>query len=68
MSDDISVLILGGCGFVGRNMVLYLVDNDLASFIKVVDKAMPSMSYFHPQFLSAFNCPTVEYQQADLTK
>ena len=63
-----TVLVLGGCGFIGRNLVHFLVQENLASYIKVVDKAMPVMSYFHDQFLTSFSSPLVEYQQADLTK
>ena len=61
-------LILGGCGYIGRNLVLHLVSNNLASFIKVADKAMPQMSYFHKKYLEAFNSSIVKYEQDDLTK
>lgn len=63
-----AILILGGCGFVGRNLVHYLVTENLASFIKVADKAMPEMSYFHDKFMEAFHSPVVQYEQDDLTK
>lgn len=62
------VLVLGGCGFIGRNLVQYLVRNNLASRIKVVDKSMPSIAYMYPQHLEAFNNSIVEYEQGDLTK
>jgi hypothetical protein len=39
-------LILGGCGMVGRNLVQYLIHNNLARKIRVADKAMPMTSYF----------------------
>lgn len=32
------VLVLGGVGFIGRNLVKYLVENDLCSYIRVCDK------------------------------
>jgi len=38
------VLVLGGLGFIGRNFVQYLHDNDLASKIKVADKMLPSLA------------------------
>ena len=63
-----TVLILGGCGFIGRNLVRYLVTENLALFIKVADKAMPEMSYFHDCFTEAFQSPIVQYEQNDLTK
>ena len=40
-----SVLILGGMGMVGRNLVSYLVENRLASAIRVADKKMSMLAY-----------------------
>lgn len=62
------VLILGGCGFVGRNLVYYLVQNRLCSYIKIVDKSQPLTSFFHTKFIDVFENSIVEFQQADLTK
>lgn len=63
-----AVLILGGCGCIGRNLVHHLVSGNLAMFIKVADKAMPEMSYFHDMFVESFQSPIVQYEQNDLTK
>eukprot|EP00054_Salpingoeca_dolichothecata_P016831 m.99277 g.99277 ORF g.99277 m.99277 type:complete len:365 (-) comp22163_c0_seq1:351-1445(-) len=60
------VLVLGGVGFIGRNLVEYMVDNDLASFIRVADKVMPKISYLNPKQEAAFE--KVEYVQANLAK
>jgi len=38
-----NVLILGGLGFIGRNFVEYLVDNNLAGKIRVADKGLPEL-------------------------
>jgi dTDP-D-glucose 4,6-dehydratase len=38
-------LIAGGCGVVGRNFVKYLLDNNLAADLRVVDKKLPFMSF-----------------------
>ncbi len=38
------VLVLGGLGFIGRHLVAYIVDNGLASYIRVADKKLASMS------------------------
>lgn len=35
-----NVIVLGGIGFVGRNFVQYLVENDLCDKIRVVDKVL----------------------------
>jgi nucleoside-diphosphate-sugar epimerase len=60
------VLVLGGVGFVGRNFVKYLVENNLCSKIRVVDKALPATAYFNKATEAAFNNPVVEYKQGNL--
>ena len=63
------VLVLGGCGFIGRNFVKYLVDNKLASHIKVADKAIPGTSYLSADHKAAFEQKNiVEFKQSDLAK
>nr|CAG8495393.1 10968_t:CDS:2 [Entrophospora candida]CAG8496025.1 5969_t:CDS:2 [Entrophospora candida] len=39
-SSKPSILVLGGLGFIGRNFITYLVENELASEIRVVDKVL----------------------------
>ena len=60
------VLVLGGCGFVGRNLVVYLVKNDLCSSIKVADKALPMTSWLTPEQKTCFE--KVTFVQANLSK
>jgi len=62
-----NVLVLGGVGFIGRNFVKYLVDNNLASKIRVVDKVLPSTAFLGQAHQDAFNNPIVEYMQGNLT-
>jgi nucleoside-diphosphate-sugar epimerase len=38
-----NVLILGGLGFIGRNLVEYLANNNLAGKIRVADKGLPEL-------------------------
>ncbi|EGD81082.1 hypothetical protein PTSG_11027 [Salpingoeca rosetta] len=61
-----SVLVLGGAGFIGRHLVVYLVENDLASEIRVADKAILQTSYLTPRQQAAFD--KVEFVQANLAK
>jgi len=61
------VLVLGGVGFIGRNLVKYLVDNNLASKIKVVDKVLPAIAFLGEAHQKAFDNPIVEFQQGNLT-
>lgn len=49
------VLILGGCGFIGRNLVKYLVEQDCTSYIRVADKTPPSLSDLNPELEELFN-------------
>lgn len=58
------VLVLGGCGFIGRNLVKYLVENGHASKIRVVDKKIPEMVGLSKTYSAAFE--KVEFIQANL--
>jgi nucleoside-diphosphate-sugar epimerase len=60
------VLVLGALGFVGRNFVQYLVENNLASNIRAVDKALPQTAYLSAANKAAFDHPSVEHMQANL--
>jgi len=44
MTTKPRVLVLGGLGFIGKNFVKHLVENNLASKIRVVDKMMVAMA------------------------
>eukprot|EP00056_Hartaetosiga_gracilis_P004308 m.73891 g.73891 ORF g.73891 m.73891 type:complete len:187 (+) comp11785_c0_seq3:77-637(+) len=59
-----SVLILGGAGFIGRHLVVHLVENDLVSRIRVADKAILQTSYLTERQQTAFE--KVEFVQANL--
>merc|ERR1712130_980522 len=60
-------LILGGTGFIGRNLVEYLVENKLASQITVADKSMPVTSYLNKTHKAIFK-DHVKFVQSDLAK
>lgn len=62
-----NVLVLGGIGFIGRNLVKYLVDNNFAAKIRVVDKALPAIAFLGEEHQAAFNNPVVETVQGNLT-
>eukprot|EP01114_Cavostelium_apophysatum_P012273 TRINITY_DN2725_c0_g1_i1.p1 TRINITY_DN2725_c0_g1~~TRINITY_DN2725_c0_g1_i1.p1 ORF type:complete len:369 (+),score=90.97 TRINITY_DN2725_c0_g1_i1:75-1181(+) len=64
MSGKPRVLVLGGLGFIGRNLVKYLVENDLASKIRVADKTMIAMVRLGKDFTDAFD--KVEVIQVNL--
>jgi len=60
------VLILGGVGFIGRNLVKYLVDKDLSSEIRVLDKLPTSLAFFSEEHKKAFADSRVTTKQANL--
>lgn len=59
-------LILGGVGYIGRNLCQYLLETNAASHITVVDKAIPETSYFHPSHITLFSA--IEIIQTDLSR
>lgn len=62
-----SKIILGGAGFIGRHLVKYLIDKNLASFIRVVDKRQPQTVYLGNEFSTYFSNKIVECKQANLS-
>ncbi len=63
-----SWLILGGVGFIGRNLVKVLVDKKLAGYIRVADKSHWLPSKMSDEHRVNFSEKVVEYRQADLSK
>lgn len=64
--DKPSVLVLGGMGMIGRNLVKYLVDNKLASYIRVADKRIARFADLSAEHTAALNADVVETVQVDL--
>jgi len=61
------LFVLGGVGFIGRNFVKWLVDHQVANKIRVVDKVLPATAFLGKEHQEAFNNPSVEYKQGNLT-
>jgi nucleoside-diphosphate-sugar epimerase len=61
------VLVLGGTGFIARHLVKYLVANNLAEKIRVVDKQLPQTSYFSEELKRIYETEKVEYMQGNLS-
>lgn len=62
-----NILILGGVGFIGRNLVKWLVDQKVAGKIRVVDKVLPATAFLGAEHQAAFDNPIVESVQGNLT-
>jgi hypothetical protein len=62
-----NVLVLGGVGFIGRNFVKWLVDKGVCGKIRVIDKVLPATAFLAKEHQDAFNHPSVEYKQGNLT-
>ncbi|KAL0245944.1 hypothetical protein GEMRC1_007160 [Eukaryota sp. GEM-RC1] len=62
----VNCLLLGGCGFVGKHLVTFLVESNACSYIRVVDKTFPEVANLSPQQQKAFGSPSVEYMQSNL--
>ncbi|KAG0742487.1 hypothetical protein G6F26_006919 [Rhizopus arrhizus] len=60
-----NVLILGGVGFIGRHFVHYLISNQLANYIRVVDKVLPHTVHLSEQFKQDFE--QIDFKQCNLT-
>ncbi|KIJ37720.1 hypothetical protein M422DRAFT_211199, partial [Sphaerobolus stellatus SS14] len=70
MSSKPSVIIFAGLHSGARPLTSYLVNNDLVSFVRIVDKysVAPPTTYIGAEFPRILENPIVNYQQANLTK
>lgn len=60
------VIVLGGLGFVGRNLVCYLVEHELCSKVRAVDKVPPKTAWLNERHKEAFHHSNVEFKSANL--
>jgi len=68
MSAKPRVIVLGGTGFIGKQFVQYLVDNNLVSKVRVADKVLPSFAAMTKHQEEMFNGPIVDFRQTPLTQ
>jgi nucleoside-diphosphate-sugar epimerase len=66
MAEKPAVLIIGGLGYIGRFLALYIQQNSLASEVRIVDKVLPQLAWLAPEFEEA--CSTDKFMQADASK
>jgi len=68
MSAKPRVIVLGGCGFIGRNFVQFLAENGLVSKIRVADKVLPDLAGLSKKQAEIFKSDLVEFKQANLAR
>ncbi|KAL8842551.1 MAG: hypothetical protein Q9170_000505 [Blastenia crenularia] len=61
-----AVLIIGGLGYIGRFLALYLHRNQLACSIRLVDKVLPQLARLASEFSEA--CSSSNFMQADASR
>ncbi|KAI9812402.1 MAG: hypothetical protein M1827_004633 [Pycnora praestabilis] len=61
-----SVLIIGGMGYLGRFLALYIQRYSLASEVRLVDKVLPQLAWLAPEFEEA--CSQDKFMQADASR
>ncbi|RDL34720.1 NAD(P)-binding protein [Venustampulla echinocandica] len=66
MAEKPAVLIVGGLGYIGRFLALYIQKNNLASEVRIVDKTLPQLAWLAPEFDEA--CSNDKFMQADASK
>lgn len=59
-------LVFGGVGFVGRNLVTYLVNSPAVAHIVVVDKVPPAMAWLNEEHKAAFDSDKVTFKSCNL--
>jgi len=68
MATKPRVIVLGGCGFIGRNLVQYLAENGLVSKIRVADKLLPDLAGLSTKQTEIFKSDLVDFKQANLAR
>jgi len=69
MAEKPNVLVLGGLGFIGRNFVEYLLNNNLAGKIRIADKGLPELVGLSKKQLETFkNKDLVDVKQLNLAR
>lgn len=67
MAEKPAVLIIGGLGYIGRFLALYIQKNNLASELRIVDKVLPQLAWLAPEFEEHLNWKST-FLQADASK
>ncbi|XP_076064500.1 dTDP-D-glucose 4,6-dehydratase isoform X2 [Oratosquilla oratoria] len=67
MSDEkLKVLVLGGCGFIGRHIVSELVEDENVEKVCIVDKVPPQIAWLNVYHTTTFSNKKVSFKSANL--
>jgi len=62
-----TVLVLGGTGFIGRNLCEYLLKTGAVASIRCVDKVFPQTAFLNGAHTAVFANPAVQFVQGNLS-
>jgi len=64
--DGLHILVMGATGFIGRQLVCFLLEQREVGRIIAADKRIVALSHFSPRILKRWDSEKVQFVQADL--
>lgn len=61
-----NIFFIKGCGFIGRHLVCYLIENELVARIRIVDKTPPQMAWLNEYQQKIYGSSIIEFRSANL--
>lgn len=62
-----TAIVLGGTGFIGRNLVKFLLDGGHCSYIRSVDKVFPQTAFLSKEHAAVYDNPSCQFVQGNLS-
>jgi nucleoside-diphosphate-sugar epimerase len=62
-----TALVLGGTGFIGRNLVKLLLDSGSCSLVRSVDKVFPQTAFLSKEHAAVYDNPACQFIQGNLS-
>jgi nucleoside-diphosphate-sugar epimerase len=62
-----NAIVLGGTGFIGRNLVKMLLDSGACAFIRSVDKVFPQTAFLSKEHAAVYENPACQFMQGNLS-
>jgi nucleoside-diphosphate-sugar epimerase len=61
-----AALVMGGTGFIGRNLVRHLLDSGQYGFVRSVDKVFPQTAFLSKDHAAVYDNPACQFLQKNL--